>query len=280
MSLHLVTGHKGQAHVTAEDHGALNAGTFGTGEVILNIGEKFRALAITSNTVRIYDGELLMQGRHVRIARDTYEEVSIENGAQGMKRNDLIVVRYTKEVDLGYEKAEFAVLKGVETEGTAVDPTPTTGDILSEACLLHEMPLYRVKLNGINVESVDLLAEVMTKNGLLFDQTTDYVVEQGTANNGKWTYRKWNSGMVDAWFKSVAPMTCTNNEGSLFYGGEVRTSYPFTIYNAVPTVLLGQQCYAFITQITEELMGFRPCRGKSEALTANDYCIHIHGRWR
>lgn len=161
MSLHLVTGYKGQAHVAAEDHGALYAGILGTGEAILNIGEKFKASSITANTVRIYDGELVMQGRHVRIERDAYQDVVIENGTQGMKRHDLIAVRYTKDAYLGVENVEFVVLKGAETKEIPADPTPTTGDILSESCLLHEMPLYRVKLNGINVEAVELLVEVL-----------------------------------------------------------------------------------------------------------------------
>lgn len=161
MSLHLVTGHKGEAHITAEDQGAFNAGIFGDVDAILSIGEKCRASAITANTVRIYDGEIVMHGRHVRIARDTYVDVPIENGTQDMNRNDLIVVRYTKEADLGYENAEFVVLKGTETAGTATDPTPTAGDLLSEGCLCYDMPLYRVKLTGITVAAVERLAEVL-----------------------------------------------------------------------------------------------------------------------
>lgn len=161
MSLHLVTGRKGEAHITAEDHGAFNATIFGHGEGVLGIGKEFEALAITANTVRIYDGDLIMQGRHVRIPRDTYVDIPIENGTQGMNRNDLIVVRYTKDAETGYEKAEFVALQGTAIAGEAQDPTHTTGDILSEACLLHEMPLYRVKLAGITIESVELVADVI-----------------------------------------------------------------------------------------------------------------------
>ena len=161
MSLHLVTGHKGEAHITAEDQGAFNAAIFGDVDAILSVGEKCKASAITANTVRISDGEIIMHGRHVRIARGTYVDVPIENGTQGMNRNDLIVVRYTKEADLGYENAEIVALKGTETTGTATDPTPTTGDILSESCLLHEMPLYRVKLTGITVAAVELLVDTI-----------------------------------------------------------------------------------------------------------------------
>ena len=161
MSLHLVTGHKGEAHITAEDQGGFNAAVLGNVEAIFTTGERLRASAVTPETVRIYDGELIMQGRHVRISKNPgYVDVPIENGTQDMNRNDLIVVRYTKD-ELGFENAEFAVLKGVPSSGTAADPTPTRGDLLSEKCVLHEMPLYRVKLNGINVEGVELVAETM-----------------------------------------------------------------------------------------------------------------------
>ena len=161
MSLHLVTGHKGEAHITAEDHGAFNASVFGNVDAILSIGKMFEARQAADNKVEIFDGELVMQGRHVRIKRNTYEEVKIESGVYGVNRNDMIVVRYTKDAAIGTENVEFAVLKGAETTGTATDPTPTTGDILSEACLLHEMPLYRVKLSGVNIEAIELLAEVL-----------------------------------------------------------------------------------------------------------------------
>lgn len=182
MSLHLVTGHMGKAHITAEDHGAFNAAVLGNVDAILSIGEQFKASPITANTVRIYDGELVMQGRHVRIARDTHEDVAIENGTYGVNRNDIIVVRYRKDAALGYESVEFAVLKGDETTGTAVDPVPTTGDILSEAALLHEMPLYRVKLSGVNIAAVELLAEVLPTHKQ-YIETVKPVKYGGTGKN-------------------------------------------------------------------------------------------------
>lgn len=45
----------------------------------------------------------MMKGRFVRLAPDTYVDLAIENGAQGMKRNDLIVARYTKNTTSGVE---------------------------------------------------------------------------------------------------------------------------------------------------------------------------------
>lgn len=167
MSLHLVTGHVGSAHVTSADQGALNACLFGTEDYVLNSGSNFAASIITNNQIRIADGELMMQGRHIRLAKDTYEDVVIENGTQSMNRNDLIIVRYTKNAESGIETATFVVIKGTETTGTASDPEYTTGDILAGDCVLHEMPLYRVPLTGLTVgEPVQLFdtEQVLAEN--------------------------------------------------------------------------------------------------------------------
>ena len=151
MGLDLVTGFKGTAHITATDIGAFNAGVVGTGEYVMPTGKQFEAQVISNNQIRIYDGDILMQGRHITLKKDTYEDVVIANGLQGMNRNDLIAVRYTKYSTTVVETAILVVIQGVSTDGTASDPSYTTGDILSGECLLHEMPLYRVPLSGLNV---------------------------------------------------------------------------------------------------------------------------------
>lgn len=161
MSLHLVTGYAGKAHVTSADQGAFNAGVVGTGEYVMCTGNELSAQIISNNQIRIFDGDIMMQGRHICLKKDTCEDVAIANGLQGLNRNDLIVLRYTKDSSTGVESIAFAVLQGVSTEGTASDPAHTTGDILSGECLLHEMPLYRVQLTGLNVgELVPLFAVV------------------------------------------------------------------------------------------------------------------------
>lgn len=166
MALDLVTGYKGAAHITAEDIGAFNAGVFGSGEYVLTSGNKLAASVISNNTVRILDGDLVIQGRHVTLKKDTYEEVTIENGETGMNRKDLIVARYTKDSTNGIENVVFAVIKGEFSDSEASDPEHTTGDILSGGCTLHEMPLYRITLTGLNVGEPEALFAV-EENGLL-----------------------------------------------------------------------------------------------------------------
>lgn len=160
MALHLVTGYKGNAHITSADQGVFNAGCVGLDEYVFTTGKMFEAQVVTSNAVRIYDGSASMQGRHVNLDIGTFLDVIISDGLQSMNRNDLIVLRYTKNVVSGVESVALAVVQGTLYEGTAVDPLYTKGDILSGATL-HEMPLYRVKMSGLNIASVEPLFKVV-----------------------------------------------------------------------------------------------------------------------
>lgn len=83
MSTHLVTGRAGRPHVSAEDIGAKDSGVFGAENYVLETGNQFACVIINNNLIRIKDGDLIMQGRHVRV--EGYEEVVIENGQLAVK---------------------------------------------------------------------------------------------------------------------------------------------------------------------------------------------------
>ena len=156
MSDYIVTGRTGENHVTAADAGALNACFAGEGRyVAAGVGEALAAEVISNNCVRIKSGEAINQGRHMRVSANTYVDCTIQNGSQSTKRYDLIVFRYTKNAETDIEKAEIVVIKGT-AGSTAADPTYTAGNILAGA-RQDDMPLYRVRINGINIEAVDKL---------------------------------------------------------------------------------------------------------------------------
>ena len=87
-------------------------------------------------------------------------DLTIENGTQGANRNDLIVARYTKDSVTGIEDCNLVVIKGTESSGTAADPEHTVGDIINGHVLQADMPLYRVPLNGLNVNALECLFTV------------------------------------------------------------------------------------------------------------------------
>ncbi|MBO4890591.1 MAG: hypothetical protein J5574_06320 [Lachnospiraceae bacterium] len=163
MALHLVTGHEGAEHIMSADQGSFNIAAFGGGQFVLDHGNKFAATLLAGNTVRISDGDMLMQGRHIRLAAGTTEEVGIDSGTAGMLRNDLICARYTKNNSTGVEEASFVVIKGTEAASNPQDPAYNTGNITDGTDLINDFPLYRVSLNGTDLTVSDPLFAVKSK---------------------------------------------------------------------------------------------------------------------
>lgn len=173
---HLITGYKGEEHIQSADQGSFNASFFGTGQYVMEAGNQMEASIIDNNTVRIVDGDILMKGRHIRIAPNTFEDLSIDTGTAGRNRNDLIVMRYEKNNGSGIELASLVVIKGTETEGTPTDPSYTNGDILAGA-LVNDMPLYRVKLEGVVLTEVEQLFSTLTSFGALAEKYEQEFIE-------------------------------------------------------------------------------------------------------
>lgn len=153
-NLHLVTGYAGEEHVTSSDEGSLNAALMGEGQFVMERGNQFAASIISNNKVRVADGDILMQGRHIRLKENTYVDLNFNNGAQGYKRNDLIVVRYTKDSTTDKEEANLVVIKGTPSETTPSDPEYISGDIIHEHALQNDMLLYRVPFDGLNIQPI------------------------------------------------------------------------------------------------------------------------------
>lgn len=158
--VHLITGYKGEEHIQSADQGSFNASFFGGGEYVMEAGNQFEGSIMDNNTVRILDGDLLMQGRHIRIEPETYEDITITTGTAGVNRIDLIVMQYSKDTSTDIETAQLVVIKGTETEGTAAEPVYTSGNILSGATL-NQMPLYRVKVEGVVLTDIEPLFTVI-----------------------------------------------------------------------------------------------------------------------
>ena len=101
-NLHLVTGYGGKAHITAEDHGSFNAALLGSGNYVLDRGSKFSASHVSSNTVRIHDGDLLLQGRHV-----TGEESTDTPGTETKPEEDYKLPPFDEQTESIPDTFEF-----------------------------------------------------------------------------------------------------------------------------------------------------------------------------
>lgn len=170
--MNIVTGYRGTPHITSNAVQAFNQGIFGSGEYILEVGNKFDATIVDANTITLEDGEGVLQGVHFRIEPGTTESVNIQNGTLGYNRNDLICARYSKNVITGVESVDLVVIEGAPSESDASDPSYNTGDLLNGDTPI-DFPLWRVSLSGLTPSLTSMTSSNTVApakmNGKLYD---------------------------------------------------------------------------------------------------------------
>lgn len=154
----IITGYLGEPHVTAEQDRDVNIGVVGDGSYVMPTGQRLAAEVQTNNEVRIRDGVLIHQGCAASIKKNTYDTVTITNGSQGMKRIDLIVARYQRNVETGVESLGLVALQGTPVESDPAVPVHTEGDIQAGDAVA-DMPLYEVEKDGLNITRVTKVFE-------------------------------------------------------------------------------------------------------------------------
>lgn len=158
--MELITGVGATDHIDSQDDADFQRAITGPDNYVLNIGRKMEAELLANNVVRVHDGSLIHQGRHVLIPKGESEEVTIEYGTQGEKRYDLIVSVYSKDTRTGIETEFLKAIKGTPSADNPAIPSHTEGDIRA-GDIYSEFPLYKVTLDGINIVSIDPLYEVL-----------------------------------------------------------------------------------------------------------------------
>ena len=233
--MELVTGRSGKPHITSQQVRQLQQGIFGANACILNTGSMLTPEVQSSNKIRIKDGALMFQGALFTVKVGGYDEVTINNGNQGMKRKDVIAVKYTYDSSRNIESGEWAVVQGTPAASNpAVPSMPVTdGDIQAGDAEVY-CPVFVINLDGMNVTGVDIIPPMMddmsTINKYLSELSSDftkiknYIVEEGSNSNGK--YRKWSDGTLEMWFNS--PFTCAigTKAGSIYTSGQFTLNFP------------------------------------------------------
>lgn len=170
--MELATGRQGKPHITSQQDRQKHQGIFGDGAYILNTGNMLEPEVQSSNKIHIKDGALMFQGALFTVKVGTYDEVTINNGNQGMKRKDLIVVRYTYDSSDNIEAGEWAVIQGTPAADNPVVPEAESGDIQMGDSVV-ECPVFVVNLDGINVTGVDIIPETMADMSELIETIYD-----------------------------------------------------------------------------------------------------------
>lgn len=146
MAIELITGSAGSEHISSADDGSMYASMFGAGRYAVNQGDNLAATLVDSNTVQIGTGAGFIDGRYFRVTSG--HTLSIDSGAQGMNRIDLIGVRYNLDSGTATETCTLEVVKGTATADAPTEPTYTDGDILEGATSAF-FPLYSITITGI-----------------------------------------------------------------------------------------------------------------------------------
>lgn len=166
MTIELVDGKAGTAHISSEDKAIIHQAKFGKADMVFDWGDVLKCTMGSANKATIGTGCASIQGLdwHITAA----ESVTISNGSQGMKRNDIICAHYHRDSKTGNENVALTVLKGTPNATAAADPTIPSGKILSGAVDAY-MPLWRIPLDGITVGTP---VRLFTPRGALWDSVT------------------------------------------------------------------------------------------------------------
>ena len=228
MGMQLNTGDTGRAVSPAAD-GSLYSKIFGSGCYVLSGGNELKAEIQSNNLIKIYDGDLIMQGRHSYIPASDSDNVTINNGSQGMNRKDLIVARYTKD-STGAEDVTLQVVQGTATSGTATAPGYTDGDILKGATA-KDFPLYEVSLTGINITEIKKLFKVLGTNEDLSNKFTELNGKSGKLIENQMDYQVYTllDGKVKVISGSVIKTGVGKNYIALFSDEQLKNLFGVTV---------------------------------------------------
>ena len=180
MTIELVDGKAGTAHISSEDKAIIHQAKFGASDMVFEWGDAMSCTMQSANKAVIGTGCASIQGLDWHITNP--ETVTIQSGSSGKNRNDVICAHYHRETSTGVEKVELVVFKGVPSDGAAVDPTIPSAKILNGAADAY-MSLWRIPLTGITAGTP---VRLFNKRSALWDSVTLYdgegftVIKTGT----------------------------------------------------------------------------------------------------
>lgn len=192
MGVKLMTGATGEQNIQAADDRECLAGITGLDSYVFPTGNQLKATLVDANTITIGTGAGSLQGSRFRCSTTT--TVTIQSGTQGQFRHDIVGLHFTRETS-GREGLEFQVLTGepAASEGAAADPAYTAGDLLKGDAEAF-MPLYRVKLSGINAADPEPLFSVLIAIADIGESVSHATTVERLYDGGGWHI--WHMGAV------------------------------------------------------------------------------------
>ena len=219
-----------EAHILAEDDAAIYQSIFGE-DGVFAIGDRMKATVINNNQVRVGNGVLCVGGHIGRTVYGDYSDMTIENGEISKNRNDIITAIFSTTGEKGIDKFKIEVKKG--TPGDVAEDPEITKENLYEGGKLRELPLWRVKLEGINIIGVEQMFKIIPKipdleemiesvNGKMLTEETTRTEAGYTFNVEKYTFGEQKRAIVHGtWIGELNGITFSG-----FYQGTIQNLLP------------------------------------------------------
>ena len=222
------TAPEAEPHIYAEDDAAIFQAMFGE-DGVSSIGQACKATVLSNNKVRIADGVLCVGGHFARIPYGEYVDCEIANGQSGKNRNDIIVAKFVTTGSGGIDTMTCEVKQGTAST-TATDPTLTQNDIYKGG-KIRELPLYRVKLEGLNITAVEQLFTVVPTNEELIKTVAELNGKSGKLIENQIDYQEYTllGGKVKVISGSVIRKGAGKNYIALFTAEQLKDYFGVTV---------------------------------------------------
>lgn len=195
--MNIITGRTGNPHITSQQMRDTNIAVIGKSDCVLNVGRNFAAEQLDSNTIRIHDGQLSLQGCIASIDAGEYEDFTIENGSIGYERIDYIVAHYRRiydsdnnlleSVNLEVEKCDIStpIIDGAQSIPKEYENSLT----IREGAINYYFRLYAIFVKNLNIESIVPMYQIFNESSKWMDVTYSSLF-QNYSDVQKLLYRK------------------------------------------------------------------------------------------
>ena len=222
------TAPEAEPHIYAEDDAAIYQAICGA-DGVFQIGQQCESQVISNNKVRVKDGVIIVGGHFARIPYGDYIDFEIANGQTGKKRNDILIAKFVTTGSGGIDTFTGEVKQGAAATGEATDPALTQND-LYQGGKIREMPLYRVKLDGLSITEVepmfDLIPTIPTLNSYLSELLPKTINASALA-----LLSHWQVMTADVW--KEADTVHINME--IYTGAVIQANHLYTINTPAST---------------------------------------------
>ena len=274
----IVSGRTGSPHVTSQQFRQMLEGIIGQGSYIIRSGENLKPELTSNNLLKIRGGMMAHHGCISCVDIGTYDEVTLANGSQGMKRIDLIVNRYTRNAETEVENCSWKVIQGTPVASSPAVPAYTSGN-LQNGDLTDDCPAFEVHYDEINVTEVKSLLSVVdglselssnlvnaNNNIATINNKLISIVERGTKNN--YNYTKYSNGDMVMWSKYTWNTNLATSWYNWYFASSAAVGFPVAFKEA-PLIIVSpaktNELYGLgVTEVTTtgyKLTAYSPKQG-------------------